>query len=63
MLEVERQRHVCRRLLDQARAQREVADDWAIAYTRYVGGVPMAAPDNLVAFDSKLTNRCLPSAR
>ena len=45
VLEVELQRRVCHRLLDQAEAQREVADDWAAAYTRYVGGVPVGAPD------------------
>ncbi len=32
-------------VLPQAEAQREVADDWAAAYTRYVGGVPVGAPD------------------
>ena len=46
VLEVELQRRVCHGLLEQAEAQREVADDWAAAYTQYVGGVPVAAPDS-----------------
>ena len=46
VLEVELQRRVCHGLLPQAEAQREVAADWAAAYTRYVGGVPVAAPDS-----------------
>ena len=45
VLEVELQRRVCHRLIPQAEAQREVADDWATAYMRYVGGIPVAAPD------------------
>lgn len=44
VLEVELQRRVCLGLLDQAQAQREIADDWTVAYTRYVGGVPVAVP-------------------
>ena len=44
-LEVELQRRVCHGLLSQAEAQREVADDWAGAYTRYVGGHLVVAPD------------------
>ena len=44
VLEVELQRRVCLGLLDQVRAQREVADDWAAAYTRYVGGALVGAP-------------------
>ncbi len=46
VLEVELQRRVCHGLLPQAEAQREVADDWAAAYARYVGGAPVAAPDS-----------------
>lgn len=46
VLEVKLQRRVCHGLLDQTEAQREVADDWTAAYTRYVGGVPVAAPDS-----------------
>ena len=46
VLEVELQRRVCHGLLPQAEAQREIADDWAAAYTRYVGGAPVAVPDN-----------------
>ena len=42
-LEVELQRRVCHGLLAQAEVQREVADDWAAAYTLYVGGAPVAA--------------------
>ena len=38
VLEFELQRRVCLGLLDQAQAQREVADNWTAAYTRYVGG-------------------------
>ena len=45
VLEVELQRRVCHGLLSQAEAQREVADDWAAAYTRYVGGPLVVAPD------------------
>ena len=41
VLEVELQRRVCHGLVSQVEAQREVADDWATAYTRYVGGVPV----------------------
>ena len=44
VLEVELQRRVCRGLMSQAEAQREVADDWTAAYTRVLGGAPTAAP-------------------
>ena len=44
-LEVELQRRVCHGLIAQAEAQREVADDWAAAYMRYVGGSLVVAPD------------------
>jgi hypothetical protein len=43
-LEVELQRQVCHGLLAQAEAQRAIADDWTIAYGRYVGGRLVAAP-------------------
>ena len=36
---------MCHGVLAQAVAQRKVADDWTTAYARYVGGVPVAAPD------------------
>lgn len=45
VLEVELQRRVCRGLLPQAQAQREIAVDWPAAYARYVGGRLVAAPD------------------
>ena len=46
VLKVELQRRVCHGLLPQAEAQREVALDWVATYTRYVYGVPVAAPDS-----------------
>ena len=46
VLEVELQRRVCHGLLSQTEAQREVADDWTVAYGRHVGGRLVAAPDS-----------------
>ena len=47
LLEVEMQRLVCARTLPLSQAQREIADDWTLAYARYVAKTLPQAPSSV----------------
>lgn len=57
VLEVELQREVCHGLVSQAEAQHDIADDWASAYRRRVGGRLEAADEAPAAQPPSLSQR------